>query len=84
MLADHGIHLIVKLKVDEYIQDSKSNFKIKEKLESEGFAEEVIPNSKQITNRRHYLRKITLKEMSLNTKGGFYKWLKEHTVSSFN
>ena len=73
----------MKIKVDQYIQDSKSNFKIKAKLEEEGFDENVIPTGKQLSNRRTYLIKVLLKELASNTEGGFYSWL-EKNKNDFN
>lgn len=73
-----GINQIVKLKVDEMIQDGKSNFKIKQSLEQQGFVEEVIPDNKQISNRRFYLRSLILGDLANNTKGGFFTWINEH------
>jgi len=63
------------MKVDEYILDAKSNFRIKAKLEGLQFNEEVIPTGKQLSNRRTYLRKKMFEDFAKNTKGGFIKWI---------
>lgn len=70
---------MVKILVDEQIKGGKSNFKIKKFLEDEGFNDDVIPDNKQLSNRRRYLKSIILGELCQNTKGGFYSWLKDHT-----
>jgi len=41
-INEHRIHPLIKLKVDESLMDSKSNFRIKEKLEAENFHDDVI------------------------------------------
>lgn len=65
--------------MDELIQNGKSNFKIKQDLENHGFSEELIPENKQLSNRRTYLKSLILGELANNTKGGFYTWLQEHS-----
>ena len=80
-INEHGIHPLIKLKVDEYLMDSKSNFRIKEKLEAENFHDDVISTGKQLSNRRSYLKTMLLGELSRNTESGFYQWLKNHEVN---
>jgi len=64
--------------------DAKSNFRIKEKLENQGYAEEIIPTGKQLSNRRTYLTQSLLGELAKNTKGGFFQWLNNHEVKFEN
>jgi len=52
--------------------DTKSNFRIKEKLENQGYEEEINPSGKQLSNRRTYLTQLLLGELAKNTKGGFF------------
>ena len=71
----------MKIKVDKYIKDAKSNFRKKQKLEDEDkFPEDVIPCGKQFSNRRSYLRKKMFKDLLLNTEGSFYRWLVETNI----
>jgi len=71
----------VKIKVDKYIKDAKSNFRKKQKLEDEDkFPEDVIPCGKQLSNRRSYLREKMSKDLSQNTERSFYRWLVETNI----
>ena len=71
---------MLKPKVDEFLLDSKSNFRIRTKLEESGFPSGIIPTGKQLSNRRFYLMKLMLKELANNTEGGYYSWLKQNQV----
>ena len=77
---DHRINPLVKAKVDEEIMNAKSNFRIKEKLDFQGFAEDLIPTGKQLSNKRTYLFKMLLGELGKNTEGGFCQWIKDNEV----
>jgi len=71
----------VKTRVDEFIRCGLSNYKIRTLLEEDDdVPESAIPEEKQLTNRRYYLKKEILKELNTNTKGGFTKWLNKHSI----
>ena len=57
--------------------DTKSNFRIKEKLDNQGYAEEIIPSGKQLSNRRTYLTQLLLGELE-EYKRRFFQWLNDH------
>lgn len=61
----------MKIKADEYIEAGLSNFKIIEALQKEGYEE--MPDNRQLTLRRYYLKELILANLKGNKESGFYQ-----------